>query len=135
MKIGTSLNRCVRDIYEGAVDIDDVLVIVARTNFDPEDDAHWKAIWEGYSRGNRPRNKLSALEWTGIPDEDEQAVRDICIALQKRGKLHQPRQFGAHTTWLTHHWYDVILTDNVLNSNPAAQEAWKHYKTIAGLSR
>lgn len=40
MKVGTSLSRCVRDIYEDVVDIDDVLVIVARTDFDPENDTH-----------------------------------------------------------------------------------------------
>ena len=32
MKIGLSYSRCVRDIVEGRVDIDDVLVIIARTD-------------------------------------------------------------------------------------------------------
>jgi len=41
MKVGSSLSRCVRDIYEGTVGIDDVLVIVARTDFDPENDTQW----------------------------------------------------------------------------------------------
>ena len=39
MKIGLSYSRCVRDIVEGKVDIADVLVIIARTDFDPRDDA------------------------------------------------------------------------------------------------
>jgi hypothetical protein len=135
MKVGTSLSRCVRDIYEGTVDTYDVLVIIARTDFDPENDAHWKAIWRGYSGGgNKLGNMHSAPEWSSIPAEHEQSVRDICIALKQQGKLHQPRQFGAHPSRLTHYWYDVILSESVVNSNPAVQAAWENYKTIAGLS-
>lgn len=131
MRVGTSLSRCVRDIYEGTIDIDDVLVVVARTDFDPEDDAHWKNIWEGYS-GYSYSNSMP--EWNSIPTEDEQSVRDICIKLKKMGKLHQPRQYGAYPTRLDHYWYDVILSDEVVNSNPAAKKAWDNYKMIAGLS-
>ena len=41
MKVGLSLSRCMRDIVEARVVYDDVLVIIARTDFDPHDDAHW----------------------------------------------------------------------------------------------
>jgi len=44
MKIGLSFSRCVRDIWEGRVDSHDVLVIIARTNFNPNDDAQWEGI-------------------------------------------------------------------------------------------
>lgn len=131
MRVGTSLSRCVRDIYESTVDIDDVLVVVARTDFDPEDDTHWKSIWEGYSGVSY---SSSMPEWNSIPTEDEQAVRDICIKLKKMGKLHQPRQYGAYPLRLDHYWYDVILSDEVVDSNPAAKKAWDNYKIIAGLS-
>jgi hypothetical protein len=134
MKVGASLSRCVRDIYEGKVDIYDVLVIVARTDFDPENDAHWNAIWKGYAGGDKLGNMYSQPEWASIPAEDEQAVRDICIDLKTMGKLHQPRQYGAHPQRLHHHWYDVILSDYVVDSNPAAKKAWDNYKMIAGLS-
>jgi hypothetical protein len=36
MKIGLSYSRCVRDIVDGAVDINDVLVLITRTDFDPQ---------------------------------------------------------------------------------------------------
>lgn len=134
MKVGTSLSRCVRDIYEGTVDIYDVLVIVARTDFDPEDDAHWKQIWDGYAGGNGGGSLYSQPEWSNIPAEHEQAVRDICVKLKKQGKLHQPRQYGAHPPRLNHYWYDVVLSDDVVQSNPAAKKAWDNYKMIAGLS-
>lgn len=134
MKVGSSLSRCVKDIYEGVVDIDNVLVIVARTDFDPENDAHWASIWEGYAGGNAVGSIWSNPEWSTIPAEDEQEVRDICVKLKRWGKLHQPRQYGAHPQRLPHYWYDVILTADVVNSNPAAKKAWDNYKMIAELS-
>ena len=41
MRIGLSFSRCVLDIVEGRVDIDDVLVVIARTDFDPHNDSQW----------------------------------------------------------------------------------------------
>jgi hypothetical protein len=134
MRVGSSLSRCVRDIYQGTVDIYDVLVIVARTDFDPENDTHWNSIWRGYAGGGARGGLHSAPEWSLIPAEDEQKVRDICINLKRKGKLHQPRQYGAHPQRLDHYWYDVILSDDVVQSNPAAKKAWDNYKMIAGLS-
>ena len=51
MKVGLSLSRCMRDIFNGTVDEEDVLVIVARTDFDPHNDNHWNNIWDGYVYG------------------------------------------------------------------------------------
>jgi len=47
MKIGLSYSRCVRDIVNGVVDIDDVLVLITRTDFDPRDNEQWQGIWIG----------------------------------------------------------------------------------------
>ena len=134
MFVGSSLSRCVRDIYDGTVDIHDVLVIIARTDFDPEDDKQWKSIWRGYAGGGNWGSLHSVPEWSSISAEDELEVRNICVELKNLGKLHQPRQYGAHPQRLTHHWYDVILTEDVVDTNPAAKRAWEKYKTIAGLS-
>lgn len=133
MKVGISLSRCVKDIYKGDVDIYDVLVIIARTDFDPDNDDHWKSLWKGYAGGRTSGSLYSQPEWSSIPEEDEQAVRDICIKLKKLGKLHQPRQYGAHTPRLAHHWYDLVITDENLQNNPGAKKAWNNYKMIAGL--
>lgn len=129
MKIGTSLSRCVRDIYKGVVDFNDVMVIVTRTDFDPENDRHWSSIWHGYASGGL----RSAPEWIGYQDK-EQEFRDICIRLKKTGKLHQPRQFGAHPVRMQHYWYDIVLTPDNLLENPAAHDAWNTYITVAKLS-
>ena len=134
MKIGSSLSRCVRDIYEGTVNKHDVLVIVTRTDFDPHNDAHWSSIWKGYGGGNTLGSMYSNPEWNSIPAEDEQKLRDIILDLYDGGKIHQPRQFGAHPQRLTHYWYDVILSNEVVESTPAAKKAWDNYKLIANLS-
>ena len=70
MKIGLSYSRCVRDIVDGKVDIDDVLVIIARTDFDPHNDDQWSGIWEGYGGGTdghslRGMFSGSNPEWAG----------------------------------------------------------------------
>lgn len=136
MKVGTSLSRCVRDIYKGTVDIYDVLVIIARTDFDPEDDVQWKSIWKAYAGGNSfSYHGRSAPEWASIPQESEQTVRDICISLKQQGKLHQPRQYGAHPQRFPDYWYDVILTPENMENNPAAKKSWESYKMFAGLSQ
>ena len=131
MKIGLSLSRCVADIYEGKVDLYDVLVIVARTDFDPEDDQHWDAIWQGYHRGGA----WSHPEWYRFGDEAEQDIRDICISLKTSGKLHQPRQFGAHPARLDYIWLDTFAPGEEIANNPATLKAWEKYKMLAGLTQ
>lgn len=132
MKIGLSLSRCVKDIFDQKVLMSDVVVIIARTDIDPEDDKHWKAIWSGYA-GDGTGSSWSMPEWYGYADYEED-FRKICIDLKKSGKLHQPRQFGAWPPRLHHYWYDLILTDEINESNAAAKKAWENYKFIAGLS-
>lgn len=133
MKVGTSLSRCARDIYEGKLDKHDVLVIVARTDFDPKDDNHWTSIWRGYGGGGSMGSAYSLPEWSNIPAEDEQKLRDIILDLYDAGKIHQPRKFGATVARLPNYWYDVILSPNDLEANPAAQSAWEDYKIAAKL--
>ena len=129
MKIGLSYSRCVRDIVDGKVDINDVLVVISRTSFDPNDDAQWSGIWRGYHSGG----SLSNPEWRGYSNEDESKFRDVSIALWAQGKFHQPRMFGAHPRRLPYFWLDVTLTSEDLENNPAAKVAWEKFQTIASL--
>ena len=131
MKIGLSYSRCVKDIVEGKVNIDDVLVLITRTNFDPNDDRQWRAIWEGYSYGGLFNND----EWYGYTDEDdEQKFRDVTLALYNSGKMHQPRKFGSQPYRRPEFWLEVILPDSELEHNPAAKNAWKQFQMVAGLT-
>ena len=126
MKVGLSLSRCMRDMLEEKVDIADVLVIIARTDVDPYNDSHWKAIWDGYLYGG-----FSEPEWAGLEDS-EQAMRDILISLYDNGKLHQPRQFGAHPARSPYYWLECVVPENEMN--PSQQKAWDNYKLITDLT-
>lgn len=130
MKIGLSYSRCVRDIVEGTVDIADVLVIVARTDFDPHNDEQWSSIWRGYSDGSFINMNI---EWGQYDDEDEQRFRDVSIKLYESGKLHQPRQFGAHPRRLPYYWLETIVADDELANSPAVKDAWDKFQIVSGL--
>ncbi len=139
MKIGLSYSRCIRDIVEGKVDIEDVLVIIARTDFDPHNDKQWEGIWQGYgggSDGNMMRGFFggSHPEWEGFTDEDEDLFRSVSIELWERGKFHQPRKFGAHPQRMPYYWLETVLPSDELEKNPSAKIAWEKFQTIAGLS-
>jgi hypothetical protein len=130
MKIGLSYSRCVRDIVDGKIDIDDVLVLITRTDFDPHDDEQWSSIWEGY----RMRSGWSNPEWYDYEEEDEDRFRSVSIELWETGKLHQPRKFGAHPSRRPEIWLETVLPSSELETNPAAKKAWDQFQTIAGLT-
>ena len=129
MKIGLSYSRCVRDIVDGVVDIEDVLVVIARTDFDPRDADQWSGIWTGYHGASL----MSNPEWANYPDEDEDRFRNVSIELWESGKLHQPRQFGAWPRRMPYYWLETFLPDNELERNPAAKHAFEKFQMIAGL--
>jgi hypothetical protein len=126
MKIGLSLSRCMRDIYKGTVDEQDVLVIIARTDFDPHNDNHWTNIWDGYTLGG-----LSNPEWKDFVDEYDD-FRRMAIRLYDNGKIHQPRQFKAYPPRMPYYWLECIVPEN--EHNPAQQKAWDNYKLITDLA-
>lgn len=137
MKIGLSYSRCVRDIVDGKVDIDDVLVLITRTDFDPRIDEQWTSIWQGYGGGHPNMSSFngfsrSAPEWAGYTDEDQ--FRSVSIELWESGKLHQPRKFGAHPQRRPEIWLETVLPDSELESRPAVKEAWDNFQIMAGLT-
>jgi len=115
-----------RDILEGRVDINEVLVIVARTDVDPNNNEHWRSIWDGYIYGG-----LSNPEWAGLEDR-EREMHELLVELYESGKLHQPRQFGRHPRRMPYCWLDCIVTPE--EHNPAQQKAWDNYKLITDLA-
>jgi hypothetical protein len=133
MKIGLSYSRCVRDIVDGLVDIRDVLVIIARTDFDPRNDEQWKGIWQGYGGGQTLGSIWSNPEWNAYGAEREADFREVSIALLEQGKLHQPRQHGAHPRRLPYYWLETVLPTEELDRNPAVRDAWEQFQVLAGL--
>jgi len=139
MKIGLSYSRCVRDIVDGVVNINDVLVVIARTDFDPHDDQQWQSIWNGYGGGSPAMSSFSgfsrsAPEWAGRTDEQEDLFRSVSIELWEQGKFHQPRKFGAHPTRRPEIWLEAVLPSEELERNPMAKKAWDKFQTVAGLT-
>ena len=126
MKVGLSFSRCMRDIFTGTVKEEDVLVIIARTDMNPHNDNHWNNIWEGYIYGG-----LSNPEWKDFADQYDD-FRRMAIRLYDAGKIHQPRQFGAHPQRMPYYWLECFVPPNEMN--PAQQKAWDNYKLITGLS-
>jgi hypothetical protein len=139
MKIGLSYSRCVRDIADGLVDLDDVLVLITRTDFNPHDDEQWSSIWHGYGGGTQNAYAQgffshSNPEWAGYPAEDEAKFRLISTELYDNGKMHQPRQFGARPSRRPEIWLEAVLPSSELETNPAAKAAWEKFQTVAGLT-
>jgi len=138
MKIGLSYSRCIRDIVDGKVDINDVLILITRTDFDPRDDKQWAGIWRGYGGGTDDVDPLRMAlggvnpEWVGYTDEDQ--FRSVSIELWEQGKFHQPRQFGAHPIRRREIWLETVLPNEELEKNPAAKAAWDKFQTVAGLT-
>jgi hypothetical protein len=132
MKIGLSYSRCILDIVEGRVDMDDVLVIIARTDFDPRDDKQWSGIWAGYCIGGMNNPEWSDYDFNSKEDEDK--FRSVSCMLYEDGKLHQPRQFGARPQRRPEIWLETVLPSVELEKNPAAKKAWEKFQTVAGLT-
>jgi hypothetical protein len=137
MKIGLSYSRCVRDIVDGKVDIEDVLVLITRTDFDPRNDDQWSGIWIGYGGGTENAYSQgffshSNPEWAGYHDEAK--FREISIELYDSGRMHQPRQFGARPQRRPEIWLETVLPSSELEINPAAKAAWDKFQMVAGLT-
>jgi hypothetical protein len=132
MRIGLSYSRCVRDIVEGTVKITDVLVLITRTDFDPNNDSQWADIWQGYCHGG-----LSKPEWRNwdVDNKAHEALfRNVSLELYNTGKMHQPRQFGALLRRRPETWLESVLPSSELEKNPAVKDAWDQFQTIAALT-
>ena len=136
MKIGLSYSRCIRDIIDGTVDIEDVLVVITRTDFDPNNDEQWSGIWIGYGGGTENAYtqgffSQSNPEWAGY--DDEAKFREVTMTLYNSGRMHQPRQFGANPQRRPEIWLETVLPSSELEKNPTAKAAWDRFQTVAGL--
>jgi len=132
MKIGLSYSRCILDIVEGRVNIDDVLVLITRTDFNPTVDEEWAGIWEGYCLGGLSNPEWGHYDFRSKDDEDK--FRSVSCMLYEDGKIHQPRQFGAHPRRRPEIWLEAVLPNSELEANPSAKMAWEKFQTIASLS-
>lgn len=132
MKIGLSYSRCILDIVEGRVDIEDVLVLITRTDFDPRDDKQWSGIWQGYTLGGMSNPEWGDYDFHSADDENK--FRSVSCMLYEDGKMHQPRKFGANPRRRPEFWLEAVLPNEELEKNPAAKIAWEKFQTVASLT-
>ena len=123
MKIGFSFGRCVRDIARGEVNINDVLVIVARTRM-PDLESVVKVISDYMYRNDY----LAGL------DEDE--CQSIGAQLFESGRVHQARMESGNIWGMgaAHNdavWADVVPTTHM---NDQVKEAWNHYRFLLNMT-
>ena len=115
MKIGFSLGRCVRDIVNGDVSIDDVAFVITATNIrDREQMNNVISVYMG------ERNYLLGLDY------------DQCLEVAHRlwdtNRLLQPRAQGLHRHSQPESsvWVDMVPTE--LSQNESVKTAWEQYR-------
>lgn len=121
MKVGFSLGRCIRDIVNDVVDIDDVIVIVAGTRFETQEQL--TNIVNEYMYRD-----------TYLYGLDESACQGVASVLFREGKIHQPRNFGIYRSMMPEDavWADLMPTGG--HADPMVQEAWQAYRGMLGLT-
>lgn len=121
MLIGLSVSRCVADLIDEIVNIDDVVVIVGRTHFNDES---MDALIDGY--------RFALGPWANYEHGD---CKRILEDLWYKGKIHQPRVFGSNPRSVGHgkHW--LRLAPEPQDLSTVAQKAYNHYLLLAGLTK
>lgn len=120
MKIGFSFGRCIRDIVNGAVDINDVVVIVARTHMETLE--HVVGVVDAYM--DRPGYLLGL---------DRDACVNVATELWEQGKIHQPRMFGRNQNMVVEKYMWMDLFPSVKDTDESVTEAWTHYRAMLNL--
>ena len=120
MKVGFSFGRCLRDIVNGTVDINDVLVIIARTYMETPEHVH-SVVGEylfrpGYLLGLKPEDCI-----------------DTAMTLWDQGKIHQPRISGRNPHQVSEQYLWMDLSPSVMDQDEMVKDAWNHYRAVLNL--
>ena len=122
MKIGFSFGRCLKDLVNGTVKLEDVMCIIARTHMITEE--HVKNVIKEYTYR---RDYLMGLD----PAECER----IGLELWKSGKILEPRANGisASSVPRDYIWMDLYPTEADVTSD-GVKEAWETYRLMIALT-
>lgn len=115
MKVGFSFGRCIRDILDEKVSLDDVAWIIASTAM--RDEQTVIHVIEDYTYRS---DYLSGY--------DLEKCKEVGLELYNSGRILQPRLQGVHRHKVPAGaiWADLFPT-NLANSN-AAKSAWDNYR-------
>jgi hypothetical protein len=112
MKVGFRLGKCVLDIVNGTVPINDVMVIIANSRINPNNEQHWNSTWNNY--------KNKSKQWdNGIHEE---VYKHTVKRLFELGKIHQPNLYGKNIHSMSEAWLDIVP---VLKVDRALQKVGK----------
>jgi len=122
LKIGFSFGRCVRDIVNGEVKIEDVLCIIARTRMNTDEDVKYVIQEYLYRRGY-----LLGLDAT--------ECERVGLELFNSGKILEPRANGINPMQVPadYLWMDLFPTMPNAAST-AVQSAWDSYRMLITLT-
>jgi hypothetical protein len=117
MKIGFSFGRCVRDIVNGDVAIDDVAFIIAATNI--HDTEQLVSVVEQYMYRD---DYLYGL--------DNSECQKVASELWESNRILQPRRQGMHRHKQPENsvWVDMFPTE--LSNNESVKNAWNGYRLM-----
>lgn len=115
MKIGFSLGRCVRDIVNGEVSINDVAFLITATSIHTADQLSQVIQMYTYEDGY-----LLGL--------DEADCQKVALELWNTNRLLQPRKQGLHRHQQPEDsiWVDIFPTK--LSNNESVKTAWDSYR-------
>jgi len=117
MKIGFSFGRCIRDIVNSEIDINDVAFIIAATNIHNEE--HLEQVVNAY---------LSEPDYLLFLDRNR--CQEVALALWDTNRILQPRRQGMHRHRQPESsiWVDMFPTE--LSNNQSVKSAWNNYRTM-----
>jgi hypothetical protein len=115
MKIGFSLGRCIRDVVNGEVALDDVAFVIAATNIHEE--VQLAQVVDSY---------LYRDDYLYMLDEAE--CQRVALELWNSNRILQPRRQGMHRHKQPENsvWVDMFPTVN--SDSEAVKKAWDAYR-------
>lgn len=115
MKIGFSFGRCIRDIVNGDVELEDVAFIIAATSMNDEE--HVKNVIRNY-----------LCEPSYLLGYNEKDCIEVGLALWNQNKVLQPRKQGLprHAQPENAIWVDIFPTAH--SDSEAVKTAWDQYR-------
>ena len=115
MKIGFSLGRCIRDIVNGGVGVDDVAFLITATNIKGKE--HLENVI--YTYIHEPGYLLG---------KDPEQCLEVAHILWDTNRILQPRAQGMHRHMQPESsiWVDIFPT--ALSGNEAVKNSWEKYR-------
>jgi hypothetical protein len=115
MKIGFSLGRCIRDIVNGEISIDDVAFVITATNI--HDKEQLSRVIGAY-----------LFEPNYLQGLNEDKCIEVAVMLWDTNRILQPRRQGLHRHMQPENsvWVDMFPT--ALSENESVKKAWSAYR-------